>query len=103
MSYYQGIGLVWMKESVLLGGVIEGDCDDYVVCLCCRYLFLIESLVCHYVRIYGSNSELLFGNVGTVSDFGEDFGYEFYEVELKYLVDYEWVCCVDDVLWCRIK
>lgn len=102
-SYYQGIGSVWTKESVLSGGVIEGDRDDYVVRLRRRYSFLIESLARYYVRIYGSNSELLFGNAGTVSDFGEDFGYEFYEAELKYLVDYEWVRRVDDVLWRRIK
>lgn len=82
--YYQGIGPAWTKESVLPGGAIEGDRDDYAARLRRRYPFLTESLARHYARTYGSNSELLLGNAGTVSDLGEDFGHEFYEAELKY-------------------
>ena len=68
-----------------------------------RYPFLTESLARHYARTYGSNSELLLGNAGAVSDLGEDFGHEFYETELKYLVDHEWVRRADDALWRRTK
>ena len=89
--YYQGIGPAWTKESVLPGGAIEGDRDDYAARLRRRYPFLTESLARHYARTYGSNSELLLGNAGAISDLGEDFGHEFYEAELKYLVDHEWV------------
>ncbi|CAM8541520.1 glycerol-3-phosphate dehydrogenase [Escherichia coli] len=101
--YYQGIGPAWTKESVLPGGAIEGDRDDYAARLRRRYPFLTESLARHYARTYGSNSELLLGNAGTVSDLGEDFGHEFYEAELKYLVDHEWVRRADDALWRRTK
>ena len=69
--YYQGIGPAWTKESVLPGGAIEGDRDDYAARLRRRYPFLTESLARHYARTYGSNSELLLGNAGTVSDLGE--------------------------------
>lgn len=99
----QGIGPAWTKESVLPGGAIEGDRDDYAARLRRRYPFLTESLARHYARTYGSNSELLLGNAGTVSDLGEDFGHEFYEAELKYLVDHEWVRRADDALWRRTK
>ena len=101
--YYQGIGPAWTKESVLPGGAIEGDRDDYAARLRRRYPFLTESLARHYARTYGSNSELLLGNAGAVSDLGEDFGHEFYETELKYLVDHEWVRRADDALWRRTK
>lgn len=101
--YYSGIGLVWIKMCVLFGGDIDGSCEDYVVKLCCCYLFLMELLVCYYLCIYGSNMEWIFGEVMLLFDLGEDFGYEFYEVEFKYLVDYEWVCCIEDVIWCCIK
>ncbi|SQD00939.1 aerobic glycerol-3-phosphate dehydrogenase [Escherichia coli] len=76
---------------MLPGGAIEGDRDDYAARLRRRYPFLTESLARHYARTYGSNSELLLGNAGAISDLGEDFGHEFYEAELKYLVDHEWV------------
>ncbi|MFP1557644.1 hypothetical protein ACLB1T_09375 [Escherichia coli] len=59
------------KKSVLPGGAIEGDRDDYAARLRCRYPFLTESLARHYARTYGSNSELLLGNAGTVSDLGK--------------------------------
>ena len=85
--YYQGIGPAWTKESVLPGGAIEGDRDDYAARLRRRYPFLTESLARHYARTYGSNSELLLGNAGAISDLGEDFGHEFYEAELKYLTE----------------
>lgn len=88
---------------MLPGGAIEGDRDDYAARLRRRYPFLTESLARHYARTYGSNSELLLGNAGTVSDLGEDFGHEFYEAELKYLVDHEWVRRADDALWRRTK
>lgn len=101
--YYQGIGPAWTKESVLPGGAIEGDRDDYAARLRRRYPFLTESLARHYARTYGSNSELLLGNAGAISDLGEDFGHEFYEAELKYLVDHEWVRRADDALWRRTK
>ena len=93
----------WTKESVLPGGAIEGDRDDYAARLRRRYPFLTESLARHYARTYGSNSELLLGNAGAISDLGENFGHEFYEAELKYLVDHEWVRRADDALWRRTK
>ncbi len=40
---------------------------------------------------------------GAISDLGEDFGHEFYEAELKYPVDHEWVRRADDALWRRTK
>ncbi|VDR24135.1 Aerobic glycerol-3-phosphate dehydrogenase [Raoultella terrigena] len=45
----------------------------------------------HYARTYGSNSEWLLGEATSLADLGEDFGHEFYEAELKYLVEHEWV------------
>ncbi|MCS5950951.1 hypothetical protein LNO88_25265 [Klebsiella pneumoniae subsp. pneumoniae] len=38
-----------------------------------------------------------------MSDLGEDFGHEFYEAELKYLVEHEWVRSLDDAIWRRTK
>ena len=100
--YYRGFGPAWTKESVLPGGAIEGDRDDYAARLRRRYPFLAESLARHYARTYGSNSELLLGNAEAISDL-QIFGHEFYEAELKYLVDHEWVRRTDDALWRRTK
>ncbi|SQA98973.1 Aerobic glycerol-3-phosphate dehydrogenase [Cedecea neteri] len=101
--YYPNIGPAWTKECRLPGGDIGGDRDDYAAKLRRRYGFLSESLARHLARTYGSNSELVLGEAKTLSDLGEDFGHEFYEAELRYLVEHEWVKCAEDALWRRTK
>ena len=61
-----------------------------------RFPFISESLARHYARTYGSNSEWILKEASALSDLGEDFGHEFYEAELKYLVEHEWVRSLDD-------
>ena len=68
-----------------------------------RYPFLTESLARHYSRTYGSNTEWIIGEATSLAELGEDFGHEFYEAELKYLVDHEWVRRAEDALWRRTK
>lgn len=65
--------------------------------------FISESLARHYARTYGSNSEWILKEASALSDLGEDFGHEFYEAELKYLVEHEWVRSLDDAIWRRTK
>ncbi len=89
--YYKGIGPAWTKTAVLPGGDIGGDRDDYAAKLRRRFPFISESLARHYARTYGSNSEWILKEASALSDLGEDFGHEFYEAELKYLVEHEWV------------
>lgn len=101
--YYPNIGPAWTKECRLPGGDIGGDRDDYAAKLRRRYGFLTESLARHLVRTYGSNSDLVLGDAKTLGDLGEDFGHEFYEAELRYLVEHEWVRCAEDALWRRTK
>lgn len=102
-TYYPKMGPAWTKGSKLPGGDINGDRDDFAAQLRRRYAFLSEGLARRFARTYGSNSELILGNATSVSDLGEDFGHEFYEAELRYLVEREWVKRVDDALWRRTK
>ncbi|HGH5977658.1 TPA: glycerol-3-phosphate dehydrogenase [Kluyvera georgiana] len=101
--YYQGIGPAWTKGAVLPGGEIGSDRDDYAAKLRRRYPFISESLARHFARTYGSNSELIIGDAKDIAGLGEDFGHEFYEAELRYLVEHEWVRCLDDAIWRRTK
>ncbi len=79
------------------------DRDDYAAKLRRRFPFISESLARHYARTYGSNSEWILKEASALSDLGEDFGHEFYEAELKYLVEHEWVRSLDDAIWRRTK
>lgn len=101
--YYSNIGPAWTKTGVLPGGEIQGSRDDYAASLRRRHGWLSESLARHYARTYGSNSEKILENARSLSDLGEDFGHEFYEAELRYLVEHEWVRKLDDAIWRRTK
>lgn len=54
-------------------------------------------------RTYGSNSELILDKATSLDDLGEPFGHEFFEAELRYLVEHEWVRSLDDAIWRRTK
>ncbi|MBN3262475.1 glycerol-3-phosphate dehydrogenase [Pectobacterium brasiliense] len=101
-KYYPQAGKAWTKDAVLPGGDIAGTRDDYAAALRRRFN-LPESLTRRYSRTYGSNSELILANVKGLSDLGEDFGHDLYEVELRYLVEKEWAVTLDDVIWRRTK
>ena len=101
--YYKGIGPAWTKTAVLPGGDIGGDRDDYAAKLRRRFPFISESMARHYARTYGSNSELILDKATSLDDLGEHFGHEFFEAELRYLVEHEWVRSLDDAIWRRTK
>ena len=88
---------------MLPGGEIGKDRDTYAAILRRQHPFLSESLARHYARTYGSNATLILDNATSLSELGEDFGHEFYEAELRYLVEHEWVRKVDDAIWRRTK
>ncbi|CCJ83005.1 Aerobic glycerol-3-phosphate dehydrogenase [Cronobacter dublinensis 1210] len=101
--YYHNIGQAWTRNAVLPGGAFQGERDDYAAQLRRRYPFISETLARHYARTYGSNSELILGDAADLNALGENFGHEFYEAELRYLVEHEWVRRLDDAIWRRTK
>lgn len=102
-KYYPNAGPAWTKESVLPGGHFSGSREDFAASLRRRYPFISAKMAMHYARTYGSNTEKLLGGAQQIDDLGEDFGHEFYEAELRYLVDHEWVHELDDAIWRRTK
>ena len=102
-KYYPNAGPAWTKQSVLPGGHFSGSREDFAASLRRRYPFISASMAMHYARTYGSNTEKLLGDAQSLDDLGENFGHEFYEAELRYLVDHEWVYGLDDAIWRRTK
>lgn len=102
-AWYPNCGAAWTKGAQLPGGHFTGNRDDYARQLMQRYPFLSEALARHYARTYGSNSDKILGQARRVEDLGENFGHDFYEAELRYLVEHEWVRRLDDAIWRRTK
>ena len=102
-KYYPNIGAAWTKSCVLPGGNFAGTREDYAATLRRRFPFITEAMARHYARTYGSNTEQLLKGATSLEDLGELFGHHFYEAELRYLVEHEWVRVTDDAIWRRTK
>ncbi|MBA2817481.1 glycerol-3-phosphate dehydrogenase [Candidatus Pantoea persica] len=103
VKYFPNAGPAWTKNCVLPGGDIAGTREDYATSLRHRYPFISEIMARHYARTYGSNTETLLEGATRLEDLGENFGHDFYEAELRYLVQNEWVRELDDAIWRRTK
>ncbi|MCW2307183.1 glycerol-3-phosphate dehydrogenase [Rhodobium gokarnense] len=97
-------GAPWTETAPLPGGdfAITGY-DDLVAELRKTYPFLEAEHAARLVRLYGTRAWTLLGAAANHSDLGAHFGYDLYEVEVRYLVENEWATTADDILWRRTK
>ncbi len=102
-KYYPDAGPAWTRGAVLPGGDLPGDRDDYAARLRRKYPWLAESMARRYSRTYGTHAELILAGATGIASLGEDFGHDFYEAELRYLVEQEWVVSLEDAIWRRTK
>ncbi len=102
-KYYPHAGPAWTKTCVLPGGYFTGSREELAQRLKKRYPFLTTEMAKHYARTYGSDTEKVLANATSLEELGQNFGHDFYEAELRYLVQHEWVREADDALWRRTK
>ena len=55
------------------------------------------------VRAYGTRAHLIAAGVTREADWGERFGADLTEREVRYLIDHEWARTAEDVVWRRSK
>jgi glycerol-3-phosphate dehydrogenase len=92
------------REEILPGGDFGSDgIAAYGRLLAARYPFLPGPQVARYVRLYGTRSDILLGDIRNVADLGWLFGADLYEREVEFLRDTEWAKTADDIVWRRSK
>ncbi len=97
-------GAAWTANSHLPGGDFEaGTSPDFIKDLRLRYPFLSTSLAKRYAQSYGTSTYELLAGVESLTEMGQHFGNELYEVEVTYLVDNEWAMTAEDILFRRTK
>ncbi len=97
-------GPAWTAGVPLPGGDIPGaDFERFLARLARRHPWLPPELARRYARAYGTRAERLLGGASGLADLGAPIGDGLYELELRYLAQYEWACTADDVLWRRSK
>ena len=65
--------------------------------------WLPKDLLLMYTRKYGTFTSVLLGEAQSTDDLGIDFGHGLFQIEIDYLLKYEWVKTIDDILWRRTK
>lgn len=94
----------WTKEAHLPGGDFRPDgfdalVDDYAE----RWDFIDRSVLHRLVRAYGTDTVMILADVKSIADLGQAFGAGLYEIEIHWLIDREFACTAEDILWRRSK
>ena len=101
-DYFQHAGPAWTKHSTLPGGEFS-DQASLKAQLNSNYPWLPIELCARYVRSYGTLSYQILRQANALADLGRHFGAGLYALEVNYMVDHEWACSADDILWRRSK
>ncbi|HEX8417100.1 MAG TPA: glycerol-3-phosphate dehydrogenase [Methylobacterium sp.] len=103
-AYWPRLGPAWTGAAVLPGGDMpEADFERFLESVQNRYPFLPAASARRLGRAYGTCIDEVLGAARRLADLGEVFGEDLTAVEVDYLVNREWACTVDDVLWRRSK
>ena len=94
----------WTRKAHLPGGDFAPDgfaslVDQYAV----RWPFLDRAVLPRLVRAYGTDTAVMLDSAGSLAELGQSFAAGLYEIELRWLIDKEFACTAEDVLWRRSK
>ncbi len=94
----------WTKDTPLPGGDFPADGFDALVAQYeQRWAFIDNDLMVRLVRAYGTDAGAMLADVSDQTDLGRNFGAGLYEIELRWLIEHEFVTAAEDVLWRRSK
>ncbi len=62
-----------------------------------------DPLMFRYLSLYGTLIENILAGCTHTHDLGLCFADTLYQVEVDYLIQFEWATCVEDILWRRTK
>ena len=97
-------GKKWTAFTPLPGGDFSFNHFDHQVKKVKRcYPFLKDQHAYRLVRLYGTKVFTLLGKAKSEKDLGIIFHCDLTELEVRYLVKYEWAITAEDILWRRTK
>jgi len=102
-QFFPTAGKPWTAPASLPGGNFSfEDVETLIGDLQRKYSFMTRRNVRRIFRAYGSEAEAIFGGARFAQDMGRSFGL-LTEREISHLVEKEWACTADDILWRRSK
>ncbi len=102
--YFPGHGRAWTAGAPLPGGDFPVDGVPALIDgLRARYPFVDAFQANRLVRSYGTEAAAMLGAATRAEDLGQDFGAGLTERELDWLMQAEFACTAEDVVWRRSK
>ncbi|OBT15978.1 glycerol-3-phosphate dehydrogenase [Vibrio sp. UCD-FRSSP16_10] len=101
--YFTKMGSCWTKEVALPGGDFDYPRKQLVENLRTKHTWLSEKTAHRYVNQFGSLTWTLLEHINSEADMGQQFSEGVYQVEIDYLIKYEFCKTAQDVLWRRTK
>ncbi|NVK42428.1 MAG: glycerol-3-phosphate dehydrogenase [Oceanospirillaceae bacterium] len=101
-AFFPGAGPAWTRHAPLPGGDFE-DLAIFEQALTRDYSWLPETLRHRFARSYGTLSRQILAGCENLDGLGERLGADLYAGEADYLIQQEWACCAEDILWRRSK
>ena len=99
-----GVAKAWTSAAPLPGGdfAVDGfDAEVLAVRAACPSCSPARAR--RLVRAYGTRARRIVEGIRSEADWGELFGGDLSEREVRYLIDHEWARTAEDVLWRRSK
>ena len=102
--FYSHMGAAWTASSALPGGDFAvAEKAEFIQSCRAHYPWLPEAMLQRYVRSYGSLLHEVIHDAKSLDDLGQHFGADLFAAEVQYLIDNEWACTVEDIIWRRSK
>tara|TARA_R110002110_G_scaffold383245_2_gene594610 strand:- start:50707 stop:52242 length:1536 start_codon:yes stop_codon:yes gene_type:complete len=91
------------KNLKLPGAFSETSFIDFMAKLAAEYTWLPASILRRMAKSYGVIIHDILSGCQKIEDLGIDFGHGLLEKEVCYLMEKEWACNAEDILWRRSK
>ena len=94
----------WTANGALPGGDFPVDgFDALAAAFAAEWPWLAPAVAARFARLYGTRARLLMEGAQSAADMGEPFGAGLSAREAHYLIDHEFACTAQDILWRRTK
>ena len=101
--YFPELPNTWTEHEALPGGENFKTLEGLVRGIQLRIKDIPVEIAIRWASTYGTRIWRLLKDVRSYQDFGQHFAQGLYEVEVNYLIQFEWVQTADDILWRRTK
>ncbi|MEO9653890.1 glycerol-3-phosphate dehydrogenase [Marinomonas sp.] len=101
--YFDQLGPEWTHSQPLPGGNLGMSLEAFTLSLQQSYPFIGSHLAKRFANSYGDRSHLILEGKTDLTELGEHFGADLYQVEVDYLLEKEWAYTSEDILWRRSK